>query len=180
MFLWRNKQNHPLIILKYPSYLSYWLYIQLQHDIVCCKIFPLKPMTKWWCFPVCLSMKSKGECIHCTVIMGEIIVLKSFLFDIVLDLLAAGLANYWNTASIKHFKGKKKTLHVLVLFFLLHYRRFLGFPLWRSFSRMRISLAVNTSARSMAVYNETMGWKLIMQQNNLKRLSFYKYNKSSR
>ena len=35
-------------------------------------------------------------------------------------------------------------------------RRFLGFPLWRSFSRMRISLAVNTSASSMAVYNEAM------------------------
>ena len=60
------------------------------------------------------------------------------------------------------------------------YRRFLGFPLWRSFSRMRISLAVNTSARSMAVYNEAMGWKWIMQKNNLKRLLFYKYNKSCR
>ena len=57
-----------------------------------------------------------------------------------------------------------------------NYRRFLGFPLWRSFSRMRISLAVNTSA----VYNEAMGWKWIMQQNNLKRLLFYKYNKSCR
>ena len=34
--------------------------------------------------------------------------------------------------------------------------RFLGFPLWHSFSRMRISLAVNTSASSMAVYNEGM------------------------
>ena len=57
---------------------------------------------------------------------------------------------------------------------------FWGFPLWRSFSRMRISLAVNTSARSMAVYNEAMGWKWNMQQNNLKRLLFYKYNKSCR
>ena len=31
-------------------------------------------------------------------------------------------------------------------------KRFLGIPLWHSFSRMHISLAVNTSANSMAVY----------------------------
>ena len=34
--------------------------------------------------------------------------------------------------------------------------------------------------KSMAVYNEAMGWKWIMQKNNLKRLLFYKYNKSCR
>ena len=33
------------------------------------------------------------------------------------------------------------------------HRRFLGFSFWRSFLRMCMSLAINTSASSMAVYN---------------------------
>ena len=47
------------------------------------------------------------------------------------------------------------------------HRRFLGFPFWCSFLRMRISLAVNTSASNMAVYNEAMFTVLVKKNPHI-------------